>query len=965
MKQKARPFLLFGLFLTIATIFIIIFTFIIPTDDSQLTSKDSSKESTAQGIQVNFKWEGEGTPHIYFENLNGEKAKVISWPGIPMNAVSEQWYSYTINNAESADIIFTANNETYQTATLNRTAGNWWFSNGTWYSKNPDNTDLEQNASNNNTKTHSADDYIKTHYVEPKLVDDDKASIIIHYYNDSAVPQIYYWNSLPKNLSVEWPGVAMELESENWYKYSFEDVTKINFLFTYGLNQTKDLTRTTGEWWYKNGRWYKEKPSEGPSETPLPSERTDFRDETIYFLITTRFYDGDSSNNVHCWDENIKTDEDDPAWRGDFKGLIEKLDYIKALGFSAVWITPVVENCSGLDYHGYHALNFAKVDPRYESEDTNYQTLINACHERGMKIIQDVVFNHTGNFGETNLMPMFEKDDETGNYETIDCLKQTDNSLLPDDYDTLKPDDQYQTRLALMKDTSDPVIEGQKNDPYNLYHHYGFFNWDEYDCQVGQIAGDCVDLNTENSIVSNYITECYSKYINMGVDAFRVDTVKHISRLTFNNVFNKAFKAVGGENFFMFGEVCTKSSEIWYRGTTAPLSAPFYTWAETTDYPWNYYSADVESIYEAEKQKPYALKYSDFAGDPKQYENYLEEREKLETHLPYFENLTSAEDHYYDNFNGGSRDKEDEDKGYIGIKKQPVSTNHLLNGNTYHAPDTSKDSGLDVIDFTMHWNFMNASRAFNTAIGSYNQDGVDANSKLIPENAADHVYQDATWNVVYVDSHDYAPDGNSYLYRYKQGTDIWAENLNLMFTFRGIPCLYYGSEIEFMAGAKIDEGGNITLAESGRAYFGDHIEGDITTTDFGVYKNATGNIKKTLEYPLAKHIQRLNLIRRSIPALRKGQYSVKDVTYDYVAFKRRYTDDNTDSFACVTINDKATFTNLPNGTYTDAITGDVKEVTDGTLAIASPGQGNMRVYVLDTELTQAPGKIGVDGTYLK
>ena len=59
----------------------------------------------------------------------------------------------------------------------------------------------------------------------------------------------------------------------------------------------------------------------------------------------------------------------DPGWRGDFKGLRDKLDYIKALGFSAIWITPVVENASGVDYHGYHAFNFSKVDPRYESSD--------------------------------------------------------------------------------------------------------------------------------------------------------------------------------------------------------------------------------------------------------------------------------------------------------------------------------------------------------------------------------------------------------------------------------------------------------------------------------------------------------------------------------------------------------------------------------------------------------------------
>jgi hypothetical protein len=88
-----------------------------------------------------------------------------------------------------------------------------------------------------------------------------------------------------------------------------------------------------------------------------------------------------------------------------FKGLIEKMDYIKALGFTAIWITPVVENTSGLDYHGYHASNLNKVDPRYESEDVDFQKVINEAHKRDMKIVLDVVWNHTGNFGEMGLMP--------------------------------------------------------------------------------------------------------------------------------------------------------------------------------------------------------------------------------------------------------------------------------------------------------------------------------------------------------------------------------------------------------------------------------------------------------------------------------------------------------------------------------------------------------------------------------
>jgi hypothetical protein len=90
---------------------------------------------------------------------------------------------------------------------------------------------------------------------------------------------------------------------------------------------------------------------------------------------------------------------EDPHWRGDFKGLIQRLDYIRDLGFTAIWITPPVENRSGLDYHGYHAYDWTRIDPRLESPDATYQDLIDEAHQRGIKIIQDVVVNHSCQYG--------------------------------------------------------------------------------------------------------------------------------------------------------------------------------------------------------------------------------------------------------------------------------------------------------------------------------------------------------------------------------------------------------------------------------------------------------------------------------------------------------------------------------------------------------------------------------------
>ena len=162
----------------------------------------------------------------------------------------------------------------------------------------------------------------------------------------------------------------------------------------------------------------------GLASTSFVGGRTDFRDETIYFAMTTRFYDGDASNNTYCWDGNQAGNvaNQDPEWRGDFKGLIEKLDYIKALGFTAIWITPVVQNASGYDYHGYHAMDMSKVDRRLESDDVKFQDLINAAHARGMKVILDIVINHTGNFGEENLCKLFNRDYSVPQSDLSQCM---------------------------------------------------------------------------------------------------------------------------------------------------------------------------------------------------------------------------------------------------------------------------------------------------------------------------------------------------------------------------------------------------------------------------------------------------------------------------------------------------------------------------------------------------------------
>ena len=641
------------------------------------------------------------------------------------------------------------------------------------------------------------------------------------------------------------------------------------------------------------------------ASTSFVGGRTDFRDETIYFAMTTRFYDGDTGNNTYCWDGNHAGNvaNQDPEWRGDFKGLIEKLDYIKALGFTAIWITPVVQNASGYDYHGYHAMDMSHVDKRLESEDVKFQDLIDAAHARGMKIILDIVLNHTGNFGEENLCKLFDRDYSVPQSDLSQCMVPftiSQGGKLQDNYSSLGGSAQYSDRLTKMKNT-----DGKNHDTHNLWHHYGNFNWDEPNRWWAQIAGDCVDLNTENPQTYNYLIDCYGNFIKMGVDGFRIDTGGHISRLTFNAAFVPAFKALGeqykskrlnGCPFYMFAEVCARFSDVTYRGQPS-LSPYFYTWQSAPSLlsQWNTsedYWDGVE-VYES--------------TDPATLDN---QRLCLDEH-----------------------------EANMSESAQPRSQNALLNGNDYHTPDYSNASGLNVIDFTVHWNFQNAGRVWGVM-------------------DKDSFYNDATFNVNYVESHDYGPDSFD---RFNGGTDQWAENLSLMFTMRGIPCLFQGGEIEFRKGVRIDEGTNITLKNSGRAYYGGYLKGDVNTTDFGEYSSATGNVAATLSRPLVKHLQRLNKIRAAVPALRKGQYSKSGcLSSGGYAFKRRYTSGDIDSYALIALNAGATFSGVLNGVYTDVVTGNTITVTDGTLTTPSfSGKGNMRIYVLN-----GPGKIGEDGPFL-
>ena len=110
----------------------------------------------------------------------------------------------------------------------------------------------------------------------------------------------------------------------------------------------------------------------------------EWKERSVYQLLTDRFYGG-HNGDMHNY------------LGGTFNGITEKLDYIKGMGFDAIWISPVVDNIDG-GYHGYWARNWEKVNAHFGTEQ-DLKNLVNTAHSKGIWVMVDVVANHVGPVG--------------------------------------------------------------------------------------------------------------------------------------------------------------------------------------------------------------------------------------------------------------------------------------------------------------------------------------------------------------------------------------------------------------------------------------------------------------------------------------------------------------------------------------------------------------------------------------
>ena len=237
----------------------------------------------------------------------------------------------------------------------------------------------------------------------------------------------------------------------------------------------------------------------------------DWDEAVIYFAVTDRFFDGNTSNNDAYGVKDYNTgDKGGSSYHGgDFAGLTQKLDYLKDLGVNTIWITPIVENITSdqhdadtdtatYGYHGYWASDFTKLNKHLGTEE-EFAALIDAAHSRGMKLMVDVVLNHAGYGTEKYFNNILEGADG----KKIKMLRDSSNTVSGDD------------KLAALSDLPDFVTE---------------------------------DAEVRNQLIK-WQTDWMEKY---KIDYYRVDTVKHVDSTTWSAFKNSLTKV--NPDFKMIGE---------------------------------------------------------------------------------------------------------------------------------------------------------------------------------------------------------------------------------------------------------------------------------------------------------------------------------------------------------------------------------------------------------------------------
>jgi len=311
-------------------------------------------------------------------------------------------------------------------------------------------------------------------------------------------------------------------------------------------------------------------------EVEIETHVEDWRDEVIYQLLVDRFANGSAANDFRL--------EPSPtalaAFKGgDWQGVIDHLDYLEELGVTALWISPIIMNVdtdAGVDgYHGYWAVDLERLNPHFGDLAT-LRRMINACHDRGIKVVLDIVTNHLGQvfFYDINQngtpeeflsggYPTNPGDPTAPSRTPITRITEYDPDYDPRTVQGLTSLGEAGPAPIVFFDMPEifrvaprPALFGRR-EAYNLRGKVTDWNSREQ-VVYGDFPGGLKDVNTENPAVRDEMVRVYSDWVlKLDLDGFRIDTVKHVEHefwTDFASRVRERLAAAGKERFLMFGE---------------------------------------------------------------------------------------------------------------------------------------------------------------------------------------------------------------------------------------------------------------------------------------------------------------------------------------------------------------------------------------------------------------------------
>ena len=306
--------------------------------------------------------------------------------------------------------------------------------------------------------------------------------------------------------------------------------------------------------------------AEDLTDLARPSIRGGAANSQIYFVMTDRFANGDTSNDEAGLTGFPAVTGYDPTdigyfHGGDFKGLTSKLDYLKGLGFNSIWITPPVKQRyvqgDSAAYHGYWGLDFTTIDPHLGTEE-DFKNFVAEAHSRGIKVIVDIVINHTGDViryrGDVySYSDMSEYPYKDCSGKKFDPTKYAGKSNFP--------------KLCVKNSFPVPPIISEKyknikapaflNDLTN-YHNRGDSTFSGESSTFGDFFG-LDDVFTEKPEVVKGWTKVWQDWITkFDIDGYRIDTAKHVNPEFWQAFLPAVLKtaAAAGKSYFpIYGEV--------------------------------------------------------------------------------------------------------------------------------------------------------------------------------------------------------------------------------------------------------------------------------------------------------------------------------------------------------------------------------------------------------------------------